>query len=1544
MSKSQVMKKLLLFTSLFLTTVGFSQPITVNSSNYTVPQLVNNVLINSPCVSATNVTWSTGSNFGSSNGIGFFQNTNPNFPMQSGVVLSTGNALNTPGPNTTILNDGSTSWPGDADLEATLAASGITMVSKNATVLEFNFTPISPNFSFDFIFASEEYGNFQCLFSDAFAFLLTNLNTGVTTNLAVVPNTTLPISVVTIRDNQYNSACGSVNAQFFGSFNGGSNALNSATNFNGQTTVLTAASVLTPGVPYHIKLVIADRVDPQSDSAIFISSDSFNIGQDVLGLDLTASTNSALCFGATHTLTTGLNSTNYSFVWQKDGAILAGENGPTLTVSQAGNYSVTYTNLFSTCLPITDSIIVEYYPEITSPNPTPIYRCDSGAATYTFNLDLNTSRVKQGLSPLTSVTYFATQANAENNQNPLPLQYNSAPGQTVFVRIQLPNSPCFAVKSFQLLTSPPPVANQPQNLTLCARSQTQNNARFNLNSQNPSILNGQSNSINVISFYTSLNNANNSTNPLTGTAAYLSSGQTIYVRVQNVTDPACFSITSFNLIVNPLPLVDRPENVIVCENFVLPALTNGNYFTATNGAGTPMFAGDILTESQTVFIFNQPGGTGTCAANSSFLVTIIDEDELTPDDVTSCGSYTLPALQNGKYRTAPGGGGTEIPAGTVISSNQLIYFYFISTTTPPCTVDSSFNVTILSTVEVGNRNDVFECSSYTLPVLSAGNYYAQSGGNGAIIPPGTVLTSSQTIYVYQSTGGTTPCSDEDSFEVIIGLNQPPNIAQCNSYTLPALPIGNYFTGPMGTGTQIPAGTVINSSTTVYIYAPTASSSESNCTDNLFFTISIAQPQIDVLTDISVCESYTLPILENGDYYTGADGTGTMLSAGDLIINTQTIYIFKRLDSTCFNQNSFTVTVLGIPQIDSRSDIDICDQYVLTPLTIGQYYTEPNGNGTLLTPGTVITSSQRIYIHALSNTTPPCAAQNSFQINIFSTTADTLANITTCDNYTLPALTPNNKYYTQSGGPNGTGTEILPGTIITTTQTIYIFKESQIRTAFSCIDESSFTVTINYTPVIPTILDVNFCNSYTLRPLSIGNYYTGPNGTGTLLQAGDVITTTQTLYVYANTGTSPDCFSQISFTITIFNVDEFPNVTICENYTLPAVSVGQYFTGPNGTGVNLNAGAVITSSQTIYVYALSPLLPRCSDESSFQVTIIDTPVANPIPAALRTICDEDGTNDGVFAFNLTNLTNTVLGQQTGSEFTIAYYENLANATNQTNAITSTTLTTVFVRVTNTLAPSCFDIKPITIIVNRLPEPTPVDGIICIDSETGTLLNAYTIFSGLSTANHQFVWTNDAGVTVGNGNSYQATLPGVYTLVATNTITGCSSAPIDVTVSPSEPAIVTYTVSDDFAESQSITVVATGQGNNFEYQLNNGPFQDSPVFENVPSGVHTITVRDKNGCGITTIQAIVINYPKFFTPNSDGYNDTWNITDLSNQPSASILIYDRYGKILKQIRPSSAGWDGTYNGNLMPSDDYWFSVTYKDENQVDREFKAHFAMKR
>ena len=212
------MKKITLLSFLLFSIIGFSQAITVNTSTYTIPQLVTNILVNSPCVNVQNISSRTGTNFGSTNGIGYFTNTNPAFPFASGVLLTTGDVTKSPGPNSTELSDGTLAWTGDPALESALLSAGVTINSVNATVLEFDFTSYSSYFNFQFLFASEEYGAYQCLSPDAFAFLLTNMSTGVTTNLAVVPSTNTPISVVTIRDFLYNSSCPSVNAQYFGSF------------------------------------------------------------------------------------------------------------------------------------------------------------------------------------------------------------------------------------------------------------------------------------------------------------------------------------------------------------------------------------------------------------------------------------------------------------------------------------------------------------------------------------------------------------------------------------------------------------------------------------------------------------------------------------------------------------------------------------------------------------------------------------------------------------------------------------------------------------------------------------------------------------------------------------------------------------------------------------------------------------------------------------------------------------------------------------------------------------------------------------------------------------------------------------------------------------------------------------------------------------------------------------------------------------------------------------------------------------------------------
>jgi gliding motility-associated-like protein len=96
-------------------------------------------------------------------------------------------------------------------------------------------------------------------------------------------------------------------------------------------------------------------------------------------------------------------------------------------------------------------------------------------------------------------------------------------------------------------------------------------------------------------------------------------------------------------------------------------------------------------------------------------------------------------------------------------------------------------------------------------------------------------------------------------------------------------------------------------------------------------------------------------------------------------------------------------------------------------------------------------------------------------------------------------------------------------------------------------------------------------------------------------------------------------------------------------------------------------------------------------------------------------------------------------------------------------------------------------------------------------------------------------------------------------------------------------------------------------------------------------------------MTLNNVLVINYPKFFTPNGDAFNDTWNIFDLRNQINSRIYIFDRFGKLLKELSPKGTGWDGTYTGQPMPADDYWFTVEYS-ELGITKKFKSHFSLKR
>lgn len=399
------MRKLLFtfFTLILFIPISYAQVVTVSTTQYTHEELVTEVLINSPCAIVNNITTITGTNFGAGNGIGYFENTNPDFPMQNGVVLATGDVSGVPGPNNTATFPGS-GWPGDTQLFNYIQSLGIDpgLTSYNdATIMEFDFTPLTDSISFNFVFASNEYGTFQCSYSDAFAFFLEDQVTGDIVNMALVPDTPTetPISVTTIRDNLYNSSCSSENPEFFALYYGTPNGLPNATapiNLNGQTVLMQAWQYVTPNNPYRMKLVIADRNDSSWDSAVFIEGGSFFIGNADLGGDVTIDNGNALC--DYDELVLSVNTPEGSVItWFFNGEPIPGEDGPELVVTVAGIYGVEIQNPNAPDCVISDEIVVEFRTSAIVDLGEDILVCDQVSTT----LDAT----PENISDLGGVTY-----------------------------------------------------------------------------------------------------------------------------------------------------------------------------------------------------------------------------------------------------------------------------------------------------------------------------------------------------------------------------------------------------------------------------------------------------------------------------------------------------------------------------------------------------------------------------------------------------------------------------------------------------------------------------------------------------------------------------------------------------------------------------------------------------------------------------------------------------------------------------------------------------------------------------------------------------------------------------------------------------------------------------------------------------------------------------------------------------------------------------------------------------------------------------------
>ncbi|MFP9098664.1 choice-of-anchor L domain-containing protein [Flavobacterium sp. RHBU_24] len=600
------MKRSALYTlALLLITLSANAQYIQVDNTYTAQELVDALMANS-CTQVSNATVNGAPSSVAS--YGYFNAGSSTFPFTGGVVLTSGFANSAPGPNLTTLSEGLNNWGGDNDLENAIN----TTATKNATVLEFDFIPLTNNISFDYIFTSEEYlqnaPEGWCNYSDGFAFLIRPVGSSAPyENLAVIPGTNTPIKVTSVRGP---GSCPTANAEYFGSYN----TVASPINFNGQTVALTAATTVVAGTAYHIKLVIADQDDTQFDSAIFLGEGSFNAGTDI-GEDRLLTAGNPLCAGETLVLD-GTVSNAVSYQWFKNNAAIAGAVNAQYTVNTAGDYRVEIT-LAGGCSS-SGTITIEYAPV---PNTATIraYQCDDdsdGITDYYFSQI--SAQVAARPDNYTVLSYHTTQPDAAADVNPILLATpdapyrNLTPGQLIYARAQNTYGCAFTIPV--VLDVPVPVTATWGIVGRCDSTDGADDGfvQFNLNDIAAGMQAAYPTTASV-KFYASYDEALKlgATLPLQYTNT-IALAETIYARLDDAA--GCNTVVAVPLRVYSFGDALAPQEDFVCDGHTL-TFDAGTGYAAYSWNTTPVQTTQTLTVTQggtyTVTLTTNEGCVGT---------------------------------------------------------------------------------------------------------------------------------------------------------------------------------------------------------------------------------------------------------------------------------------------------------------------------------------------------------------------------------------------------------------------------------------------------------------------------------------------------------------------------------------------------------------------------------------------------------------------------------------------------------------------------------------------------------------------------------------------------------------------------------------------------------------------------------------------------------------------------------------------------------------------------------------------------------------------
>jgi len=1116
--------------------------------------------------------------------------------------------------------------------------------------------------------------------------------------------------------------------------------------------------------------------------------------------------------------------------------------------------------------------------------------CDDdydGLATFNFTgIDSTVIGTQTGMV----VSYHETQSDADTNTSAVTSPYTSitANAQTLFIRLENSTTGCFDTTTLELLVDPLPVIPSIIDYELCDYTNSGGlQGQFDLSTKDTEIIDGQNVSV---AYFETETDATNNTNELTGTYQNTSTPQTLYVALTDLTT-GCRATGSFELIVNPLPQLVVPTVLEVCDD------------------GTP----DGLTQIDLTEKDDEIKG-GNADYSITYYLTQADADSETnplPIPYTNISNpQTVFArgqdINTGCYTTVA----LELnvsPAPLAITPQDLTY----------CDPDSDgFGAFMLTDRDFEISGGVSGVTiSYHENLSDAENEI-----NALSSPYTNVDINIQTVFArVENPAVSTLCAS--IVELVLVVNPTPQLLDptplevCDDDTDEfaqfnlTINEGEFLNG------------IADSDVDISYYETQA--------DAQAETFEIATPTD--YTNLSNPQTVWIRVAYN------ATGCEKLISL-ELIVNPLPVLVTPSPLRLCDDnapgdeQEAFTLEDRETEILNGQTGLDF--SYHLTALDA-----ETNSSS-LTSPYTNISNPQTIFVR-VSNPVTGCFDLTTLTLEVLPIPSpQTPVDMNECDD-----------------NATGDGQEVFD---LTTNE------------AFILNGELGVTPTY-YETLADAEADTN--------PIQFPENYTNTD------------IPVQTIYVRVTNDTT-DCFAIINFDVIVDPLPEanpVPTLIACELNTdgiyafdlevqsdeirgtqsATEYEVTYYESLADATlAVNSLTSPYLNTSnpQTIYVNVTNTNTGCQNTAIEFNLEVLEAAQATS-PTDPYTICDDnvetdnDPTNDSVL-FDLSTQDAFVLNGQDPANYLVRYFASQNDADLDQFELPNFYENTVnpqviFARVDNntqiidntgTLVDSsvCYETAPLILKVNPLPYIDIDDEyVMCVNTNGTEVLGPLEITTGLSDSDYTFIWRDDSGTIVETASSYVPTEGGIYTLEVSDALlaTQCA-APIEVfTVIESEPPTVTAVVTTQaFANTHIIEATATGIGD-YEYNIDQGPWQDTGTFVGVNSGERVVNVRDLNGCGVGFAVVYVIDFPKYFTPNGDGYHDTWNIIGISNQLNAKIQIFDRYGKLLKEIRPSGDGWDGTYNGASLPSSDYWFVLSYNEPvTGAPTLLNAHFSLKR